>query len=203
MGLEGVMKLGGQIKLTIVVIGIAAAAIALFCFRVRHSVVVKPDRPEIITSEVIAYRQDDDRWAKAPLGDSSFTMESSGCLVSCIASAISMGGAEVVTPGELNAIFSEHNVYDSEGNIQWAASESIGGYSVNVYSTVDEQEIYQCLAEGNYPIVRVRVNGLGNWHYVLVVGLEDQDYVCMDPLKDELTRLSQYFNRVYAVRVVM
>lgn len=191
------------IKLTILVIGIAVAAISLFCFRVRHGVVVKPDRSEVITKEVIAYRQDDDRWAKETLGDSSFTMKSSGCLVSCIASAVSMGGAEVVTPGELNAIFSEHNVYDSEGNIQWAAIESIGGYSVNVYSTVDEQDIYQCLTEGHYPIVRVRVNGLGNWHYVLVVGLEGQDYVCMDPLKDELTKLSQYLSRVYAVRVVM
>lgn len=27
--------------------------------------------------------------------------------------------------------------------------------------------------------------------------------ICMDPLKDELTRLSQYLSRVYAVRVVM
>lgn len=191
------------IKLMIFFIGVVAAAIALSGFRVRHAVVVKTDRAEVISNEVIMYRQDDERWAKDSLGDSSFTMKSSGCLVSCIASAVSMERTEEVTPGELNAIFSEHNVYDSEGNIQWSAIENIGGYTVNVYNGVEEQEIYRGLSEGHYPIVRVRVNGLGNWHYVLVVGLEDQEYVCMDPLKDELTKLSRYLNRVYAVRVVM
>lgn len=190
-------------KVTILFVGIVVGVIALFCFRVRHGVIVKTDRTEVISREVIFYRQDDERWAKDSLGNSSFTMKSSGCLVSCIAAAVSMEGKEVVTPGELNMIFSGYNVYDGEGNIQWSAIESIGGYSVNVYSDVEEQEIYQCLADGHYPIVRVRVNGLGNWHYVLVVGLEDQDYICMDPLKDELTKLSQYLNRVYAVRVVM
>lgn len=177
--------------------------VALFCFRIRHGVVVKTDRAEVISNEVAAYRQDDERWAKDALGNSSFTMKSSGCLVTCIASALSMGGTQEVTPGELNKIFSENNVYDSEGNIQWSAIENIGGYSVNVYSDVDEQVIYQWLSEGYYPIVRVRVSGIGNWHYVLVVGLEDQEYICMDPLKNELTRLSQYLNRVYAVRVVI
>lgn len=177
-------------------------AVALFCFRVRHGVIVKTDRTEVISREVTAYRQDDERWAKDTLGSSSFTMKSSGCLVTCIASALSMEGAQEVTPGELNKIFSENNVYDSEGNIQWSAIENIGGYSVNVYSDVDEQVIYQWLSEGHYPIVRVRVSGIGNWHYVLVVGLEDKEYICMDPWKNELTKLSQYLNRVYAVRVV-
>ena len=191
------------IKPVILFLGIIVVAIALFCFRVRHSVVVSTERTDVISNEVITYRQDDERWAKDSLGDSSFTMRSSGCLVSCIASAVSMERTEEVTPGELNAIFSEHDVYDSEGNIQWSAIENIGGYTVNVYNDVEEQEIYRWLSEGHYPIVRVRVNGLGNWHYVLVVGLEDQEYVCMDPLKDELTKLSRYLNRVYAVRVVM
>lgn len=191
------------IKMVIFFIGIIVAAIALFCFRVRHGVAVKTDRSDVISHEVIAYRQDDERWAKDSLGDSSFTMKSSGCLVSCIASAVSMERMEEVTPGELNAIFSEYNVYDGEGNIQWAAIENMDGYSVYVYNDVEEKVIYQWLSEGHYPIVRVRVNGVGNWHYVLVVGLEDQEYICMDPLKDELTRLSQYLSRVYAVRVVM
>lgn len=191
------------IKLILFFVVIIGLAILFFCFRVRHGVVIKTDRAEEISREVTAYRQDDERWAKAALGNSSFTMKSSGCLVTCIASALSMEGTQEVTPGELNKIFSGNNVYDSEGNIQWSAIENIGGYSVNVYNDVDEQVIYQWLSEGHYPIARVRVNGIGNWHYVLVVGLEDQEYICMDPLKNELTRLSQYLNRVYAVRVVI
>ena len=46
------------------------------------------------------------------------------------------------------------------------------------------------------------MHGLGSFHYVLIVGSEDGEYVCIDPLEDGLTRLSDYLNRVYAVRVV-
>jgi hypothetical protein len=31
---------------------------------------------------------------------------------------------------------------------------------------------------------------------------EEGDYICMDPLADSLTKLSDYLGRVYAVRVV-
>lgn len=183
--------------------GLLAVVMALTVLRLRHSVVVQTGEPDMIPQEVTLYRQDDARWAEDRLGASSFTMKSSGCLVSCIASAVSMESGRMVTPGELNQIFSEHNVYDGEGNLQWAVLEKIGVYSVNVYQEVSREEIDRCLAAGHYPIVRVRVNGIGNYHYVLIVGVEDRNYICMDPLADELTKLSRYLNRVYALRLVM
>lgn len=59
-----------------------------------------------------------------------------------------------------------------------------------------------CLEEGYFPIVRVRMKGFGSFHYVLIVGSENGDYVCIDPLEDEMTTLSDYAGRVYAVRCV-
>lgn len=190
------------IRLLISAAGILAVVIALLGFRLRGSVVIRADQTARVPQDVTAYRQDDERWAGDALGDSSFTMKSSGCLVSCVASAISMESRDEVTPGELNRIFAEHSVYDREGNIQWAAVDRLDGYFTHVYQGVSQQEIDQCLAAGHYPIVRVRVNGVGNFHYVLIVGTENKDYVCMDPLKSELTELSQYLGRVYAVRMV-
>lgn len=114
------------LKLILFLIVITVLTVLLFSFRVRHGVVIKTDRAEEISREVTAYRQDDERWAKAALENSSFTMKSSGCLVTCIASALSMEGPQEVMPGELNKIFSGNNVYDSEGNIQWSAIENIG-----------------------------------------------------------------------------
>lgn len=190
--------------------------IALFCFllgcgmlvaiflalRLRGSVVVKFGETQLAVGEAVSYRQDDKMWADDMLGDSGFTMQSSGCLVTCIAAAVSMETGNEVTPGALNHLFSENQVYDSEGNVQWAAIEEIEGYSVDVFQEVSEPEIVQNLAFGHYPIVRVRMHGIGSFHYVIIVGVEDGKYICMDPLEDELTRLSRYWNRVYAVRVV-
>ncbi len=190
-----------KIVLSCLLLGIIVAAGFLF-LRFRGSVIVKPNQSELISSEVITYRQDDEAWSADMLGDSRFTMKSSGCLVTCIASAVSMETGTQITPGALNEIFSENQVYDSEGNVQWAMIEKIEGYSADVFQEVSETEIAQCLVFGHYPIVRVRMCGLGNFHYVLIVGIADGEYVCMDPLENSLTKLSHYLNRVYAVRVV-
>ena len=182
--------------------GIIIIVAGFLFLRFRGSVVVKSSLTKLSVGEAILYRQDDRVWADDKLGDSRFTMKSSGCLVTCIASAVSMETGAELTPGVLNELFSQNQVYDSEGNIQWAALEAIEGYSVDVFKEVSGSEIAKCLAAGHYPIVRVRVHGLGNFHYVLVVGVEDGDYLCMDPLESGLTKLSRYLNRVYAVRVV-
>ena len=75
-------------------------------------------------------------------------------------------------------------------------------YQVEVYQDVSADIIDACLSEGRYPIVRVRMYMLGNIHYVLIVGMQDGEYQCMDPLQDKLMKLSSYGNRVYAIRCV-
>ena len=54
----------------------------------------------------------------------------------------------------------------------------------------------------NLSIVRVRVKGLGNFHYVLLVKCQDGQFWCMDPLhaEEELVPLSAFGNRIYAIR---
>ena len=64
------------------------------------------------------------------------------------------------------------------------------------------QDDEEYLNDGKYPIVRVRMSGVGNFHYVLIVGAKEDVYICMEPLEDELTALSKYGNRIYAVRCV-
>lgn len=183
------------------VIGIICIVSALAFWRLWGGVRIKPAEDFVTNDQVICYRQDDEAWAKDFLGDSAYTMKSSGCLVTCIASAVSAGG-ESVTPGELNALLSANMVYDHEGNMQWNNLAKLEGYHVTVYSSVSNEDIESCLTDGHYPIVRVRMGGIGNIHYVLIVGAEDGEYLCMDPLKDEPAKLSHYFGRIYAVRCV-
>ncbi len=183
----------------VVCIALTGCGTVMLRFRGSHVVSVKE---EIVpASEIVLYRQDDERWADETLGDSSYTMEKSGCLVSCIASAVTMVKEEK-TPGILNEEFSAHNVFDTEGNILWDALRNMGEYEVDVFSEVTEELLIECLKDGRYPIVRVRMYGVGNFHYVLIVKAENGDFYCMDPLEDKLTKLSKYGNRIYAVRCV-
>ena len=173
----------------------------IICFfmmvRFRGSVKVYPDRNIILSDDYVLYRQDDPLWADDHLGDSSFTMKDSGCLVTCIAAV--MG----VTPKTLNERFTLYDVYDSEGNLIWGNLKNIDEtYHVEVFSEVSEELLMNCLEDGRFPIVRVRVYGIGNFHYVLIVKAEEGVFYCMDPLQDELMPLSTYGNRIYAIRSV-
>lgn len=184
--------------------GLLLVGAGVLCFRLRGGVQVKAprDREYLPEKEVALYRQDDERWGEDRLGDSKYTMRSSGCLVSCIASALSMESGMEETPGVLNKKFSEEQVYDGEGNLQWGLLSEGGEYQADVYGEVSSEVIETCLLQGHYPIARVRMYALGNFHYVLIVGLRDGEYLCMDPLRDGITELSDYGSRVYAVRCV-
>lgn len=169
-------------------------------FNSRKGTQISAKGRDNLSYPITAFRQDDAQWANDTLGNSNYTMEKSGCITTCIATAVSKG-LDDTTPGELNTLFSENNVYDKDGNLQWQQLKSLG-YSADVLKSVSEKDIYTYLKNCQLPIVRVRVNGFGSFHYVLIVGVEDGEYICMDPLKDNLTKLSDYKNRVYAVRVV-
>lgn len=82
---------------------------------------------------ITLYGQNDIRWAQKKLGKSRYIMKSSGCLVSCIAMAVTMSEMEI-TPGELNELFSENLTYDEEGNLQWDEVTRLSRYGNRVYS---------------------------------------------------------------------
>ena len=63
---------------------------------------------------------------------------------------------------------------------------------------------YTHLAKRIFPIVRVRVNGSGSFHYVLIVNSDGKEFRCMDPMNpsDSLVPLSDFGNCIYAVRYI-
>ena len=174
---------------------------AFISIRFRGSTPVHAKEDILPEREIVFYRQDDERWAQETLGDSKYTMEKSGCLVCCIASAVSMTDKEK-TPQTLNDEFSLQNVFDAEGNIVWGNLNSTSEYHAEIFQGVSEEILEECLKNGRYPIVRVRMYGIGNFHYVLIVKAEEGMFYCMDPLQAGLIPLSQYGNRIYAVRLV-
>ncbi|MGL5435681.1 MAG: hypothetical protein ACRDBO_09840 [Lachnospiraceae bacterium] len=181
-------------------------------YQFRGSVKVIPGE-DMAGAEPVFFSQKDIQWAKDYLGDSGYTMESSGCLVTCIAAAMQMsdnitGGDESMDwmkdPGALNQYFSQNHVYDSQGNLQWKQLEELEYFHVDVNQEVSAQIIQEYLQVGRYPIVRVRMNGYGSFHYVLIVTSQNGRFYCIDPMNpnEELLPLSKYNNRVYAIRCV-
>ena len=168
----------------------------------RGGVNISCDSEHPVADNLVCYRQDDAQWKDEKLGESKYTMKSSGCITTCIASAISVS-EEPMDPGELVKMLSDKGVFDGAGNMQWGKVDEIPGFHAEVFSTPNQKDIENCLAEGRYPIVKIHRKSLFSYHhFVLIVGSKDGEYICMDPLKDSLTKLSDYGNRIYSVRCV-
>lgn len=193
------------VALLFVFLCVGVILFSLIRFRGSKVITVSEEAVDIIPCEDIThFRQDDERWAEEKLGSSVYSMKKSGCLVTCIASALSME-RKTVTPGSLNEQFSSGSVYDKEGNLHWENLRQLDSgesFEVEVYNTVSEEILQDCLKQGKFLIVRVRMSGIGNFHYVLIVKFEEGKYFCMDPLEDQLQPLSHYGNRVYAIKCV-
>lgn len=173
--------------------------------RNRGTVVFPKKDVDVSVREDVFYRQKDARWAEEKLGDSRFAMRGSGCLVCCIAASLKLQGREEEDPGHWNQVLSSEGGYDEEGNLQWDKLSQIDSrIDVERCKTVDSANIQENLVSGRFPIVRVRMNGVGSVHYVLIVGAKDGEYWCMDPLSEsgKAVSLSAFGNRVYAVRYV-
>lgn len=169
---------------------------------INRNGIIYHSKTDISPKNVVYYCQFDERWADDNLGTSKYKMRDSGCLVSCIASALKMQGLSDTDPGKLNKELSEHLVYDGEGNLQW---ERFGSPIMPVTrkdaSEVFSKDLDTLLLKGIYPIARVKLSyGVG--HFVLIVGSENGEYLCMDPLKEkqEPVPLSEFGDKIYFFR---
>lgn len=216
---------GPAIKSAVLVLVAAmllCAVLAGLLWQRRHgadeAVAIRPEREHPV-GIVQTYCQKDERWAEDKLGGSVYRMGGSGCLTSCIASALSTQAATAIgdrgealadrdkymTAGELNRIFSEGQVYNEQGDIVWGRIEEVmPEVRVLVAGSVDGKQIETLLDEGKYPIVKVKVGGNGAAHWVLLVGSDGGEYLCMDPLVEDgkLVPLSRHGGAVYRMRCV-
>ena len=70
-----------------------------------------------VNTNLVLYRQDDEKWKDDKLGASKYTVGSSGCVMTCIAMALSDTNIGV-NPKDFNSFLSENNVFDADGNLR-------------------------------------------------------------------------------------
>jgi len=150
------------------------------------------------------YLQNDPRWRSDSLGTSDSSMGRSGCLVTSIAASIDYLGVKI-DPKELNKVFTEKNVYTAGGEVIWyKIKEVVPGIDYYYQRIFGRRTLENDLKQGRLPIVQVRYNGKGIFHWVLIVGADEEDFLIMDPLRQDkqLIKLSTH-GKVYAYRVMV
>lgn len=180
--------------------------ILICAFRMRSGVFITPSA-YYDNNNIVYYLQNDPKWKNMPLGNSKFKMGDSGCLTTVITSALCMQNSIYnITPENICQTLTKDRVYDNEGNIQWESLQKSLNINVVLKSAneIISSDIDNLLSNEIYPIVRVRILGVGAIHYVLIAKSADGTYWCIDPLNKnkELVPLSFYGNRIYALRYI-
>ena len=195
---------------SLIIAGIAATAlaVALLAWRLADrpsdEAVQAVPQEDCAVADVEYFLQNDPEWASDMLGKSQYRMNGSGCLVSCIASSLTAQGFDI-DPGLLNAAFTDHGVYNSEGEILWdKISEAVPGVRAELPARADADKLEDAVAQGFLPIVKVKYMGTGYQHWVMLIGAENGDYLCMDPLNTEKEPLplSAHGGVIYRYRIV-
>ena len=196
--------------LPLFLLAVILSVLSYFVVRTMGGCTVYPETEIPLPESTVFFFQKDAEWGNDHLGTSKDTMASSGCLVSALAAGLDMQAARLGTPfsmtaGELNHVFSEKNVYTEHGAVIWGQVEqAVSGAKCQVADEVSSSLLDQWLKKGYFPVAKVRVKGTGAYHWVLFIGTEGGQFVCMDPLREEKTpvSLAEFKNRVYAMRAV-
>lgn len=153
--------------------------------------------------EVQFFLQNDQKWKDELLGDSGQNLAQVGCLVSVLASDIDYLGYNT-NPSDLNRLFNLNGIYTSSGEVIWnKISEAIPNIKYDYKRVFTSRTLENDLENGRLPIVKVKYKKTGIFHWVLIIGSDNKDFLIMDPLNQnkEVIRLGAH-GRVYAYRVL-
>jgi len=187
-------------------IAITGAAMVVYVARVlyirEYGVELKPAREHEVI-EVQYYLQNDPEWSSDIIGGSNRKMGSTGCLIACVASAITDLGVPV-TPGEVNQKLTEAGGFQDADLIWYKINEAFPEISYTYSRVFSSAMIEKDLESGLLPIVNVRLNRTGITHWLLIIGGKDGEFLAYDPLdaSKEPINLSRHGN-VYSYRVLM
>ena len=184
---------------------IAAAVSAVYVARVYHikaiGVTLTPTGDHEIIN-VRYYLQNDPEWGGDKIGGSGSSIGGAGCLVTCVASAITDLGVPV-TPKDVNARLTEVGGFDGGDLIWYKINEAFPEIDYRYSRTFSGATIERDLESGLLPIVNVRFGGHGMTHWLLIIGASDGEFLAFDPLNadKEPIKLSKH-GKVHAYRVL-
>lgn len=145
----------------------------------------KLPKPVTLT-RVTRYSQRDPRWGKVLLNDGPFTIAEMGCLLTCLASVLTDAGTRIKPP-ELNAWLIEHDGFEKQDWIKYAAVAPLGLIKLRAAEDIHQQTplapLARDLAAGHDVLIFVDTppGGAIASHWVRLV--DTRRWLIMDPAR--------------------
>lgn len=141
---------------------------------------------DYMLADLSNFRQDERGWAYDPLGHTNQTLREFGCTVTSVANAITNYDQDFITPRILNQNLIKARGFTDRGWLKWSAISAAtdGKYSARVFGSPSHANIDSCMANNEYPVVKIFLRGEVQ-HWVLIVGKRNGEYLIRDPLEGD------------------
>lgn len=130
----------------------------------------------------IYFLQRDSKWENVKIGSSTQTLGQSGCLICSVACSLNKLGYKT-NPTDLNEKLINVNGFEGASLIWYKLSEIYPKITYKYTRAIDVEDIQKYLDKGNLPIVKVKYKGVGIYHWVLIIGSTNDDFLIYDPLE--------------------
>jgi hypothetical protein len=163
---------------------------------------VKPTH-SVDVIETNVFLQNEENWQDDIMGNSNCNMGSYGCTTTSITMVLNKLGYND-TPKITNEKFTNENVYTNDGKIIWKnISSAYDNVDYSYSRTFSGRTLTRLLDNKNLPIVQVKYNHTSIFHWVLIVGATDKEFLIIDPLNKskEPIELSTH-GKVFAYRIL-
>jgi len=192
--------------ITLLALIVTGTILVIYVFRVTYikanGIQLKPSRDFDVKS-IQYYLQNDSEWSGDNIGKSSRQMGGAGCLVTCVASAITDLGVHV-TPKDVNLRLTEIDGFQGAELVWYKINEAFSEIDYKYTRVFSSKIIEDDLKAGLLPIVNVNIRGSGATHWLLIIGAKNGEFLAFDPLNSskEPIALSTHGN-VYSYRVLV
>jgi len=138
------------------------------------------------------------------MGNSEYTLGGCGCLIASIATILNNLNLKT-DPKELNKLFSENEVYNQSGEVIWyKISDVFPGISYKYERIFGSNTIETNLKQGRLPVVKVRYFKTGIFHWIVIAGSDENDFIIIDPLNKNRKQVGlKTHGKVYAYRILV
>ncbi|CAN5365029.1 hypothetical protein BH09VER1_BH09VER1_54660 [soil metagenome] len=148
------------------------------------------------------FLQWDTRWSDEKLGQSEEKIGATGCTLCAVSMAINSQGFKN-DPASLNKLLIKNGGYTTSGLLIWGSLPAVtkGQFGVQVADHPTYEVIDRQLAQGN-PVIAKVLFGDAIWHWVLICGKQDKQYLINDPLGSGPSHqdMANYPKGIFAVR---
>lgn len=164
------------------------------------------DAEDIEAIQVDIINQTDNQWGMEIMCDNiSMRICQYGSQICCTASIYRLFDI-YRTPYELYNMFHDNGLYSDDGSDVFCDAKyeymyykykiAYASPAIHTESLFDSQDVIELLQNGT-PVMVMTKHPLIERFWVIIIGIEDGEFIIMDPMSDEYGTLSDYNNKVY------